>query len=224
MKKILFVVTNVATIGTAGAATGYEFSEVADAYEVLRARDFQIDFASPNGGHAPESGYDESQAYSRQFRNREAFGRLERTLPLADIRPEDYSALYFPGGLGPMTDLADNAVLADIILSFFNARKVIAAVCHGTVALLHVRLPDGQYLVRGRRLTSFTRAEEVLKEHTLGAVIPFYLDEALRAQGANFRAALPFTSHVVTDGQILTGQNPASTVALAEAIIQKIGV
>jgi putative intracellular protease/amidase len=222
MKNILFVVTNADTIGTGNIKTGYEFSEIADPYFEFVNAGFTIDFASINGGATPEYGYDEKQSNSKLFRESKGFAQLNDSLKLENIAIKKYDAIFFPGGLGPMVDMVNNNVLKNTISQFYKSGKIISAVCHGTVAFLHVKLNDGTFLINGKRITCFSSKEEEIKKHFVGSVIPFLLDEALKKHGAVYSKAAPFEQHVVIDKNIITGQNPPSASAVAKAIIESL--
>ncbi|MBL4710487.1 MAG: type 1 glutamine amidotransferase domain-containing protein, partial [Flavobacteriales bacterium] len=128
-------------------------------------------------------------------------------------------AIFFPGGLGLMTDMVDNPLVKEVIKKVYENEKVIGAVCHGPSALLNVILSDGSNLLKGKKINSFTKAEEEEDKHTLGDVIPFMLDEELIKQGALFSYDKPFESYVINDGNIITGQNPASASKVALKMI-----
>lgn len=222
MKHILFIVTSTDKIGTSNVKTGYEFSEVADPHFEFVKAGFTVDFASILGGMPPEDGYDETHKNSVLFRNSTGFKRLNLSNKLEDINIEAYDAIFFPGGLGPMVDLLDNNTVKNCITKFYENGKIISAVCHGSVAFLNVKLSDGNFLIKGKKITSFTTAEEEIKKHHLGEIIPFLLDNALINLGANFSNKNPFESYVVIDENIITGQNPRSANGVAKAVIQKL--
>jgi putative intracellular protease/amidase len=147
---------------------------------------------------------------------------LVETVPLADVRGDDCEALVLPGGHGPLVDLAADQRVAEIASAFAASGRVIAAVCHGPAALLGAKGRDGAPLVAGRKLTAFTNGEETLAG--LQSVVPFLLETRLREAGALFEhALLPGGSHVTRDGALLTGQNPASSDALARCLLQELG-
>jgi putative intracellular protease/amidase len=220
-KRVLFVVTSAATIGPSRRATGYEFSEVAHPALAFSEAGFEVDFASPAGGRPPEDGYDPKDPRSRAFREGPLFMRLGNSAPLREVDVSVYDAVFFPGGLGPMVDLSEDQVSQRLITRAWTEGKVLGAVCHGPVALLNVRLADGSRLVSGRHLTAFTSAEEVgHSEHD----VPFMLDAALVGAGARHSHAAPFEAHVVVDGALVTGQNPASAAGVAKAMIGLVGI
>ncbi len=214
--RILFVVTSAAHVGPRGRETGYEFSEVARPFLVFAASGFDVDFASVHGGVPPEDGYDEADSASAIFRKSTAFRRLNASATLGDVDFRGYDGVFFPGGLGPMVDLVEEPALKAAISSAYEAGKVLGAVCHGPAALLGVRLGDESLLLEGRSVTSFTEAEE---EGDSRDDVPFLLDAAMKAEGALHTHARPFECHVVVDGRLVTGQNPASAIGVAQAMI-----
>ena len=219
MKHILFIVTSTDKTGTGKHAAGYEFSEVADPYIEFVKQGYTVDFASILGGVPPYVGYDSSQQNSRNFREGNGFRRLSFSHKLDDIDIEAYDAIFFPGGLGPMTDMVDNPLVKETIKSVYESGRVIGAVCHGPVALLNVILSNGSNLLEGKNVNSFTEAEEITDGHLLGDVIPFMLDAELQRQGAIFSNTSPFDPMVVADGNLITGQNPASASGVAKEMI-----
>jgi putative intracellular protease/amidase len=220
MKHILFILTSANKIGTAKNKTGYEFSEVADPYWAFSQVGYTVDFASIKGGTPPEDGYDKNHENSQLFRNSAGFKRLNFSHKLSEIDHNAYDAIFFPGGLGPMVDLVVNSVVKKVIIDFHENDKIISAVCHGSVALLGVRIDDSNFLLKDKKVTSFTEAEEIIKKHELGRVIPFLLDRQLKTEGAIFIKNKPFESHVIVDNKLITGQNPASATAVASEVIK----
>lgn len=222
MKHILFIVTNANKVGTSNIKTGYEFSEVADPYFEFIKAGYTVDFASFLGGLPPEDGYDENNSISKLFRNSSGFKRLNFSHKLENVDIDAYDAIFFPGGLGPMVDLFDNKLVKKIIAEAYENGKIISSVCHGPVVLLNVKLSNGKLLLDGKKITSFTEAEEGIKKHYLKEVIPFMLDNELKSQGAYFSNKNPFENNVIIDDKIITGQNPASASAVAKAVIEKL--
>jgi len=219
MKHILFIVTSTNVIGTGKHDAGYEFSEVADPYFEFTNQGYTVDFASIQGGTPPYVGYDEKQEMSKNFKEGKGFKRLGFSHKLSNINIDAYDAIFFPGGLGPMTDMLTNPLVKDTIKKVYESGRVVGAVCHGPVALLNVTLSNGKSLLEGKNINSFTKAEEDLDKHTLGDVIPFMLDAELKKQGAKFSYTSPFDAYVVTDGNLITGQNPASASNVALKMI-----
>jgi len=222
MKHILFIVTSTKVTGTGKHYTGYEFSEIADPYFEFINKGYTVDFASILGGTPPADGYDESHKNSKDFKESKGFKRLNFSHKLSDVNIEAYDAIFFPGGLGPMTDMVDNPTVKEVIKKVYESGRVVGAVCHGPVALLNVKLSDGSNLLKGKKVNSFTQAEENAKKHHLGDVIPFMLDKELAKQGAEFSRTRPFELYVVADGHLVTGQNPASASGVALKMIDLI--
>ena len=222
MKHILFIVTSTNITGTGKHAAGYEFSEIADPYFEFTNKGYTVDFSSILGGHPPFVGYDSSQKSSKKFKESNGFKRLNFSHKLSDVDVKAYDAIFFPGGLGLMTDMVDNPLVKKIIKVAYESKKIIGAVCHGPSALLNVILLDGSNLLEGKKINSFTKEEEDIDKHLLGDVIPFMLDEELIKQGAIFSHTSPFESYVVADGNIVTGQNPASASGVAIEMIKLI--
>ncbi|WP_432412498.1 type 1 glutamine amidotransferase domain-containing protein [Rasiella sp. SM2506] len=220
MKHILFIVTSTNVTGTGKQAAGYEFSEVADPYFEFTKEGHSVDFASIKGGVPPFVGYDDIQLVSKNFKEGNGFKRLNFSHKLRDINIDAYDAIFFPGGLGPMTDMVSNPWVKDAIKKVYESDRIIGAVCHGPVALLNVTLSNGKNLLEGKRINSFTEAEEDIDKHTLHDVIPFMLDAELKKQGALFSNTTPFDPFVVCDGNLITGQNPASAGNVAKEMIR----
>lgn len=219
MKHILFIVTSTNKIGTGKHNAGYEFSEIADPYFEFINNGFTVDFASILGGTPPYVGYNSSENISKKFIESNGFKRLDFSHKLDDVNIDAYDAIFFPGGLGLMNDMVDNPLVKEIIKIIYENEKVIGAVCHGPAALLNVILSNGSNLLEGKKINSFTKAEEEEDKHVLGDVIPFMLDAELKKQGAHFSSTTPFDPFVVADGNLITGQNPASASNVAIKMI-----
>lgn len=220
MKRILFIITSTNITGRAKLAAGYEFSEIADPYYEFINKGITVDFASILGGKPPYVGYDSKHQTSKKFIESSGFKRLNFSHKLSDIDIAAYDAIFFPGGLGLMTDMVDEPLVKEIIKNTYENGKIIGAVCHGPAALINVMLSDGSNLLEGKKINSFTEAEEKLDGHVLGDVIPFMLDEELIKQGAIFLHNEPFKPYVVNDGNLVTGQNPASASGVAIKMIE----
>jgi putative intracellular protease/amidase len=214
-KRILFIVTSTDCIGPNHRATGYEFSEIAHPYLVFEEQGYQVDFASLAGGAPPEDGFDPMDIQSATFRNGVGFQRLNTSLALGNVDLNHYDAIYFPGGLGPMVDMLHAPLVKQAIVHVFVSGRIVGAVCHGPVALLNVTMPDGSNFIKGRNVAAFTEAEEIGHSEQ---DVPFMLDAAMTNQGANHTSAAPFKPHVVVDGRLVTGQNPASAAGVAHAM------
>ena len=217
MSSVLFVVTGARTWTLAdGTAhpTGYWAEELLAPYRLLVEAGHTVTFATP-GGVTPVA-----DSASLAEGDTEAIAQIEdlsAPLVLADVDPADYYAVYYPGGHGPMQDLAVDEDSAALITATLAAGRPLAAVCHGRAALLPARTATGESVVAGRRITGFTDEEEHLGG--LADRAPFLLESELRARGAEFDVAAPWSDHTVVDGQLITGQNPQSSASAARALV-----
>jgi putative intracellular protease/amidase len=198
--------------------TGYYLSEVAHPWKVFTDAGCTIDLASVAGGEPPVDGVDLSDPIQRAFVEDPAIQRRVRETPtFAELDPSDYSAVMFAGGHGTLWDFPNNVALANFARNLYESGGVVSAICHGPAALVGLTLSDGTPLVKGRRLTSFTNSEEAAAGVT--DALPFLLQTELEKLDAKHVAADDFQSHVVTDGRLVTGQNPASSTAFAAAVL-----
>lgn len=217
--RILVVVTSHDRID-ADHPTGLWLEEFAVPYCAFRQAGLEVTVDSPRGGPTPvDPNSNPTVEQAREWS--EAREVLEDTLPLEQVPTDDYDAIFLPGGHGTMFDLPDNAHLQQLIGEMAAAGRVVAAVCHGPAALVNVRDEDGAPLVRGRTLTAFTDEEE--REVQLDQKMPFLLETRLRQQVAHFVARPNWQDHTVTDGRLITGQNPQSSHSAAEAVLQLLG-
>jgi putative intracellular protease/amidase len=219
VQHVLLIVTNAARIGPKARPTGYFFPEIAHPFEVFDAAGVAVEYASPKGGAVFEDGYDDKDPAQHAFRESSSIRRLAHSHRLADVDVLDYDAIFFPGGLGPMVDIWQDADVKRAVIRAWNGGKIVAAVCHGPAAFLGVTLADGTPLVQGRRLTSFSDEEE---EGYAKADVPFLLESALRAEGAEHLSGAVWQPKVVVDGRLMTGQNPASGGPLAKVIVKAL--
>jgi putative intracellular protease/amidase len=218
--KALIVVTSIDHLDQAHP-TGVWLAEYAVLFSALCEAGVDPVVASPRGGPAPVDPKSEADEAGKA-RWRRALEALAETVPLDEVRSDDCEALVFPGGHGPLVDLAADSRVGDLAGAFAASGRVIAAVCHGPAALLGAKGRDGAPLVAGRKLTAFTNGEETLGG--LQSVVPFLVETRLREAGALFEhALLPGGCHVTRDGALLTGQNPASSDALARCLLQELG-
>jgi putative intracellular protease/amidase len=223
--NILMVLTSHDRLGQTGKPTGFWLEEFAAPFYVLKDAGHRITLASPAGGQPPlDPKSDEPDAQTdatRRFRDdAEATAALADTERLGDIDPASFEAVFFPGGHGPMWDLAEDADVRRIIEGLHGAGKPVAAVCHGPAVFRRTVGQDGAPLVRGRRMTGFTNDEEAAVGLT--EVVPFLLEDELKRLGADFSSARAFAPHVVRDGLLITGQNPASSEPAAEALLEAL--
>ncbi len=221
--KILIVLTSHDQLGDTGKKTGFWLEEFAAPYYVLKDAGAAITLASPKGGQPPLdpiSDLPENQTkLTERFRtDTAAQTELANTKKLADVSADDFDAVFYPGGHGPMWDMPDNATSIALIEAFVRADKPVGAVCHAPVALINVRGKDGQYLVKGKRVTGFTNAEE--EAVGLTAVVPFLLEDRLKERGGIYSQAANWVPYVQVDGKLLTGQNPASSGPGAEELLK----
>lgn len=217
--KVLFVVTSHGEKGSTGEKTGYYLSEVSHAWDVLVGAGYDVDFVSPKGGEAPVDGFDLSDPINKSFWYNAAYrAKISNTLKPSDVRVCDYAAIYFAGGHGTMWDFADNNELQELTRQIYESKGVVGAVCHGPSGLVNVKLSSGKYLVEGKRVNSFTDAEE--KALKLEKVVPFMLESELRKRGAKFESSEMWQPHVAVDGRLVTGQNPASAKGVALEMVR----
>ena len=220
--KILLVLTSHDQLGNTGHKTGFWLEEFASPYYVFKDAGAQITLASPKGGQPPidpkSDAPDAQTAATRRFaEDAEAQQLLANSLPLAQVRAEDFDALFYPGGHGPLWDLAEDASSIALIERFIALGKPVGAVCHAPGVLRHVKAADGTPLVHGKRVTGFSNSEEAAVELT--DVVPFLVEDMLKAHGGVYGRAADWHSHVEVDGLLVTGQNPASSDASAEALL-----
>ena len=215
-QHVLFIVTNAAVIGPKNRKTGFFFAEVAHPFEVLDGAGIAVEFASPAGGWTPYDAYDETDPAQKAFFGSKAFRRLNRSRKLSEVDAADYDAILVPGGLGPMVDIQHNADVQRAIVRSWTTGKFVTAVCHGPCALLGVDIGDGKPFVQGKKLTAFSKSEEYdyARED-----VPYELEDALRAEGADYSSTANWQSRVVVDGRLITGQNPASAAALGKELV-----
>lgn len=223
--KVLLVLTSHGLLGDTGKKTGFWLEELAAPYYVFKDAGAEITLASPLGGQPPlDPKSDEPDAQTddtRRFRaDRAAVQALSATKELSSVRPDDFDAVFYPGGHGPLWDLAESEDSRALIESMLAAGKPVAAVCHAPGVLRHVKAPDGTPLVKGRRVTGFTNTEEAAVGLT--KVVPFLVEDMLRSAGATYSKGADWQSYVVTDGLLITGQNPASSAAGAKALLQAL--
>ena len=218
--KILFVVTSHGELGDSGRKTGYFLSEVTHPWSVLGEK-FDIDVVSPKGGRPPVDGFNLDDPINRKFwDDPEWQDKMSSTLTPDKINPEEYRAIFYAGGHGAMFDFPDNKELAEIAAKIYDKGGFVSAVCHGPAGLINILLPDGTNLIKGKNFDCFTNAEE--EANGTGKYMPFLLETALTEKGGIFCGAAPWADHVVTDGRLITGQNPMSALSLGKALLQAL--
>lgn len=215
-KKILFVVSSHSELGDTGKKTGYFLSEVTHPWSVL-SENYEIDVVSPKGGRPPVDGFDLTDEINRKYwDDPEWQDKMSATMKPSEVNPEKYSAVFYAGGHGAMWDFPENEALARIAAKIYENGGVVSAVCHGPAGLLNIRLSDGSLLIKGRKVDSFTNAEEIA--NGTDKIVPFMLQTALEQRGAQFDCGAPWSDHVVVDGRLITGQNPMSALSVGKEI------
>ncbi|MNM02246.1 Molecular chaperone Hsp31 and glyoxalase 3 [compost metagenome] len=217
-KKVLMVVTNHSEIN-ADRQTGIWLSEFAEAYIEFTKKRYEVTVASPLGGKSPVDPGSVDGNTAQELLDAQQY--LEQTLKLDEISHEKFDAIFLPGGHGTMYDLPASAKLQVLLKDFYEAGKIVAAVCHGPAGLVGATLSNGQPLVAGKRVSAFTDREEA--ETGLISLLPFLLETKIRELGAIYVAAPNWSTHYEIDGNLITGQNPQSTLAVAQAVIEKLG-
>lgn len=216
-KKILIVTTNASQLDDFNK-TGVWLEEFAVPYYRFKEEGYDVTVASPLGGVTP---IDELSLqcenptewdYTKKY--------LDNTEKLSDVDYKSYDAIFLPGGHGPMMDLANDELLGEIVSYFYNEHKPVGAVCHGPAGLLNAKTKSGEPVVKGMSITSFTNVEEKLMGKD--KVVPFMLETALKKLGANFKEGLPMMENVVSDENLVTGQNPKSSTLIADVLVRKI--
>jgi putative intracellular protease/amidase len=225
MTRILMVLTSHDRLGDTGSKTGFWLEEFAAPYYILKDAGLDVTLASPRGGQPPldpKSDDPASQTEAmRRFKNdREAQAALARTAKLSTISPEDYDGVFYPGGHGPLWDLAEDRDSIALIEALYAAGKPVAAVCHGPAALRHAKAPDGSPLVRGKAVTGFADTEEAAVQLT--KVVPFLVEDMLKQNGGKYSKAADWQPYAVSDGNLVTGQNPASSEPAARAFLEQL--
>lgn len=222
--KVLAVVTSTRTNPNTGKRTGYELTELSRAYYVFVANGYEVDIASPLGGEPPMVLDDGLVEADYAFLNDAVAKRkLENSVPVSAIDPDDYAAIYFVGGKGTLFDFPENTDIQRITRAIYAAGGVVSAVCHGPAALVNVTLDDGSPLLQGKRVTGFTNDEELFLIEDARTVFPFLLQDALSEKAAQFVEGDIYLDNTVVDGRLVTGQNPWSTWTTAEAVISALG-
>ncbi|RUO35747.1 type 1 glutamine amidotransferase domain-containing protein [Aliidiomarina sanyensis] len=221
--NILMVLTSHNQLGDTEHKTGFWLEEFAAPYYVFLDAGANVTLASPKGGQPPidpNSTGDDAQTDATERFNQDSAAQkaLAHTVKLSDVRADDFDAIFYPGGHGPLWDLAEDKTSINLIQRFNAQNKPIGAVCHAPAVFKHAKGTDGKSLVNGKAVTCFTNSEEAAVELT--DVVPFLVEDMLKANGGNFEHADDWKKHVVVDGLLVTGQNPASSDATAEALLK----
>lgn len=223
--KILIVLTSHDVLGDTGKKTGFWLEELAAPYYVFKDAGVDMVLASPKGGQPPldpKSDLPDFQTdMTRRFQaDKAALEALADTVPLASVDAADFDAVFYPGGHGPLWDLAESPVSIALIEAFDRAGKPLGLVCHAPGALRHVKAANGQPIVSGRKVAGFTNGEEAGVELT--DVVPFLVEDMLKANGGLYEKGADWAPYIVEDGALITGQNPASSEGVAQALVKRL--
>jgi putative intracellular protease/amidase len=227
-KKTLFILTSNNAMGASGKTTGVWLEELAAPYYAFKDAGVEVTLASPKGGKTPvdpgsvKAEKDNPAIVNRFLQDVAAMQAAENTRRAADVNAAEFDAVFFPGGHGTMWDLPSDAGVIAAVNSAYAKGRVIASVCHGAAGLVGATKPNGEPLVNGLRVNSFTDAEE--DAAGLTNVVPFALESKLRELGGKFEGAANWQPFAVRDGQLVTGQNPASSELVAHHVLQALGV
>ena len=223
--KILMILTSHDQLGNTGKKTGFWLEEFAAPYYVFKDAGAEIVLASPKGGQPPldpkSDDVDAQTDDTRRFKkDPAAINALAHTTKLADVSSDGFDAVFYPGGHGPLWDLSEDAHSIKLIESMSAAGKIVSAVCHAPAVFRHTKSTDGSPLVKGKQVTGFTNTEEEAVQLT--KVVPFLIQDMLEANGGLYQKGADWQSFVVTDGKLITGQNPASSAAAARAVLAQL--
>jgi len=223
-KKVLFVLTSHDKLGNTGLKTGFWTEELAAPYYALADNGVEITLASPKGGQPPidpksEDPSSQTDATRRMDNDELLKEKLKNTHKLSEVSSEDYDGIFYPGGHGPLWDLAEDKVSQQLIINFYTNNKPVAFVCHAPGVLKDVKI-DGEYLVKGKNVTGFTNTEEDAVQLT--DVVPFLVEDVLKENGGVYSKSEDWNPYAVVDGKLITGQNPASSEKVAEELLKLI--
>lgn len=223
-KKVLMVVSGYGQ--QQGQETpGYEFDEFAKAYLVFKANGVNVDVASPQGGAVEADKYNPGKPYNELVLKDEAImAQLDNTLSTANLEASNYDGVFVVGGKGAMFDLPKDTSLQKLIADIYHQQGTVAAVCHGPAALVDVKLSDGSYLVANKAVNGFTNQEEYLFGKKWLPKFEFMLEDKLIERGGKFQSSDIMLNHVAVDNRLITGQNPSSTIAVAQELIKSLGI
>ncbi|MBU2994896.1 type 1 glutamine amidotransferase domain-containing protein [Cellulophaga baltica] len=225
MKNILFVLTSHDELGNTGEKTGFWVEEFASPYYLLKDKGINITIASPKGGQPPidpKSASEDFQtpATERFYNDKETQEILAKTVKLDTVNEADFDAVFYPGGHGPLWDLAEDKNSITLIESFYNNNKPVSAVCHAPGIFKNTKNTSGSPLVKGKKVTGFTNTEEEAVQLT--NVVPFLVEDMLISNGGNYSKGEDWAPYAVEDGLLITGQNPASSELVAELLLKKL--
>lgn len=220
--KILIILTSQAQLGNTDEKTGFWIEEFAAPYYIFHEAGAEITLASPKGGQPPidpksDAPENQTQATIRYKKDVALLNLMANTKKLEQVDAHNFDAVFFPGGHGPLWDLNIDKDSIGLIEDFWDAKKPVAAVCHAPAALLNAKDGEGNFLVSGKKVTGFSNTEE--RAVKLDKIVPFLLEDELIKKGGIYSKKGDWTSHVVTDGLLITGQNPQSSEAVARELL-----
>ena len=223
--KILIVLTSHDQLGDTGRKTGFWLEELAAPYYVFKDAGAEVVLASPAGGQPPLDPKSELPDFQTDMTHRfnadpDARRALANTVKLDTVNSKDFDAVFYPGGHGPLWDLAESKTSIELIQSFERSGKPVSFVCHAPGVLRHVKAADGAPLIKGRRVTGFTNGEEAAVELT--DVVPFLIEDEFKRLGGFYEKGPDWAPFVIEDGKLITGQNPASSEAVAKALVAQL--
>lgn len=223
--KVLMVLTSHEQLGDTGRKTGFWLEELAAPYYVFKDAGAEIVLASPKGGQPPLDPKSNEPAFqtaeTRRFEaDASATAQLAATVRLDSVSQADFDTVFYPGGHGPLWDLAEDATSATLMEAFLANGKPIALVCHAPGVLQHVKTPAGRPLVEGKQVTGFSNTEEDAVELT--DIVPFLVEDVLKSQGGIYTKGPDWAPYIVQDGLLITGQNPASSAAAATRLLEQL--
>jgi len=221
--KVLIVLTSHSDLGNTGEKTGFWIEEFAAPYYVLADAGAELTIASPSGGQPPvdpksEAPDAQTDATRRFYGDYNLIDKVAHTLKLSEVNEADYDAVFYPGGHGPLWDLATDPISIALIENFYKNNKPVAFVCHAPAALLNVKAPTGEPLVKDKEVTGFSNSEEEAVKLT--RVVPFLLEDEIIKLGGHYSSGPDWRVYVKTDGLLITGQNPASSGAAAKQLLE----
>ena len=224
MKKVLFVVTSHDQLGNTGEKTGFWVEEFASPYYLLADKNVEITIASPKGGQPPIDPKSElpdfqTPATERYYKDSDLQNKIANTVKLSEVKESDFDAVFYPGGHGPLWDLAEDKKSIELIESFYNNKKPVGAVCHAPAIFKNTKI-NGEPLVKDKNVTGFSNTEEDAVQLT--DVVPFLVENMLQENGGNYSKSDDWHPYAIEDGHLITGQNPASSELVADLLYNQL--
>jgi len=225
--KVLIVLTSHSDLGNTGEKTGFWIEEFAAPYYVLADAGVELTIASPHGGQPPvdpksEASDAQTIATKRFYVDYDLIDKVAHTVKLSEVDEADYDAVFYPGGHGPLWDLSTDVISIALIENFYKNKKPVVFVCHAPAALVKVKAPNGEPLVKGKEVTGFSNSEEEAVKLT--EIVPFLLEDEMKKLGGHYSSGPDWGVYVKKDGWLITGQNPASSEAAAKALLEELKI